>query len=186
MAELSRRSALLAWAATVLSPRLLRAAQVPRPAPEMVVVRTSGEQMRLSQYRGKIVVLEFLLTTCPHCQRCASVVQKVLPDYKAHGVEALGAAINDEARVDMLRFEMAAGSRFPIGIADRNKAYAFLEADPNAGPVYFPQLLLIDRKGVIRAQYPGGDKFFEQEEPNLRSMLDMLVKEPAVAQGAKK
>jgi len=186
MQKLSRRRALLVGAGAALAPQLARASQVPRPAQDLVIIRTGGEQLRLSQYRGKIVVLEVLLTTCPHCQRCASVMQKVVPEYKAHGVEALGAAINDEARMDLLRFEMGAGSRFPIGIADRNKAYAFLEADPNKGPVYFPQLLLIDRKGVIRAHYPGTDKFFEQEEANLRKMLDMLVKEQSAPQGAKK
>ncbi len=186
MDKLSRRNALLAGLATVISPRMLWAAKVPRPAPDLIVSRTSGERIRLSQYGGKILMLELLLTTCPHCQRCAHTVQQVLGDYKTRGVEALGAAINDEARFDLMRFEMASGARFPIGIADRDKAYDFLQADPNAGPVYFPQLLLIDRKGVIRGQYAGTDRFFEKEEENLRKMLDMLLKEPAVAQGARK
>jgi hypothetical protein len=47
-------------------------------------------------------------------------------------------------------------------------------------------LILIDRKGMIRAQYSGVDKFFEQEEENLRRMLDTLLAEPASAQGTKK
>jgi peroxiredoxin len=185
MDKLSRRNALLAGFAAALSPRLLHAAKVPRPAPELLIARPGGEQIRLSQYRGKVVMLELLLTTCPHCQRCAHTMQQVLVDYKSRGVEALGAAINDEARFDLLRFEMAAGTKFPMGIADRDKAYAFLQADVNAGPVYFPQLLLIDRQGVIRAQYEGTDKFFEKEEANLRATLDTLLKTPAAAKGTK-
>lgn len=176
----------MAGLSAALSPQLLKAAKVPRPAPDLIVSRIGGEQIRLSQYKGKILVLEMLLTTCPHCQRCANTVQKVLPDYKMRGVEALGAAINDEARFDLLRFEMAAGTKFPIGIADRDKAYEFLQADLNAGPVYFPQLLLIDRKGTIRAQYAGTDRFFEREEENLRKMLDTLLAEPQSTQGTKK
>ncbi len=186
MEKLSRRNALLAGLATVMSPRLSWAAKVPRPAPDLVVTRTGGERIHLSQYGGKILMFELLLTTCPHCQRCAHTMQQVLGDYKLRGVEALGAAINDEARFDLLRFEMASGAKFPIGIADRDQAYAFLQADPNAGPVYFPQLLIIDRKGVIRAQHSGTDPFFEKEEENLRKMLDMLLKEPVAGQGAKK
>lgn len=184
MENLSRRSALLAGFAAALSPRLLHAAKVPRPAPELVIARPGGEQIRLSQYRGKIVMLELLLTTCPHCQRCARTIQQVLGDYKAKGVEALGAAINDEARFDLLRFEMAAGAKFPMGIADRDKAYAFLQAEMNAGPVYFPQLALIDRHGIIRAQYDGTDRFFENEETNLRAMLDTLLKTSAPSASA--
>lgn len=176
----------MAGVAAALSPQLAKASKVPRPAPDLVVSRVGGEQIRLSQYRGKILIFELLLTTCPHCARCANTVQKVLPDYKLRGVEALGAAINDEARFDLLRFEMASGAKFPMGIADRNRAYEFLQADLNAGPVYFPQLMLIDRKGMIRAQYAGVDKFFEREEENLRKMLDTLLAEPAAAQGTKK
>lgn len=186
MDRLSRRQALMAGVAAALTPRMLKAAKVPRPALDLVVSRTGGEQIRLSQYRGKILIFELLLTTCQHCERCASTVQKVLPDYRLRGVEALGAAINDEARFDLLRFEMATGAKFPMGIADRNKAYEFLQADLNAGPVYFPQLILIDRKGMIRGQYAGVDRFFEREEENLRRMLDTLLAEPASAQGTKK
>ena len=186
MDKLSRRNALLAGLATAFSPRMLGAAKVPRPAMDLVVARTGGERIRLSQYGGRILIFELLMTTCPHCQRCAHTVQQVLNDYKSRGVEALGAAINDEARFDLMRFEMTAGSKFPMGIANREQAYAFLQADLNAGPVYFPQLVLIDRKGVIRGQYAGVDPFFEKEEENLRKMLDMLLKEPAAAQGAKK
>ena len=176
MDNLSRRSAILAGLATALSPRLLHAAKGPRPAPDLLISRPGGEQIRLSQYRGKVLMFEMLLTTCPHCQRCARTMQQVLGDYKAKGVEALGAAINDEARFDLLRFELAAGAKFPMGIANRDQGYAFLQADMAAGPVYFPQLLLIDRQGIIRAQYAGTDKFFEQEETNLRAMLDTLLK----------
>lgn len=188
MENLSRRSALLAGFAAALSPRLLHAAKVPRPAPELVISRPGGEQIRLSQYRGKIVMLELLLTTCPHCQRCARTMQQVLGDYKAKGVEALGAAINDEARFDLLRFEMAAGTKFPMGIAPREKVYAFLQADLSAGPIYVPQLVLIDRQGVIRGQYDGTDRFFENEEANLRAMLDTLVKTsaPSASSGPKR
>jgi hypothetical protein len=42
------------------------AAPVPRKAPELTVMLNSKEQLLLSKYRGKLVALEFLLTTCPH------------------------------------------------------------------------------------------------------------------------
>jgi len=44
-----------------------------------------------------------------------------------------------------------------------------------------PQLVVIDRKGVIRHQFPGGDKFFENEEKNLRDVLLPLLKAGAAA-----
>jgi len=53
-----------------------------------------------------------------------------------------------------------------------------------------PQLVVIDRKGVIRYQYPGNDPFFENEEKNLREILLPLLKQgtaaPAKAKAAAK
>jgi hypothetical protein len=52
-----------------------------------------------------------------------------------------------------------------------------------------PQLVFIDRTGVIRAYYPGTDKFFLDEEKNMRAQLESLLKAPAkgaTAKGGKK
>jgi hypothetical protein len=41
-----------------------------------------------------------------------------------------------------------------------------------------PQLVFIDRKGIVRAQYPGDDKFFkEAEETNMRNQIEALLKD---------
>jgi hypothetical protein len=42
-------------------------------------------------------------------------------------------------------------------------------------------MVFIDRKGVIRAQYPGSDKFYENEEANMRKEIEALLKEPGGA-----
>lgn len=49
------------------------AAEVPRKAPELVVQLPEGGQKLLSDYRGKVVCVEFLFTTCPHCQHSSQV-----------------------------------------------------------------------------------------------------------------
>ena len=41
----------------------LGAAEVPRPSPEFVINLTNGPQKLLSEYRGKVVALEFISTT---------------------------------------------------------------------------------------------------------------------------
>lgn len=154
---------------------LVAAPKLPRPAPELAIRLNSGEQVLLSKHRGKVVILEVLLTTCPHCQRCARTMQSVLNDYQAKGVAALGAAVNDDARNDLIRFVSISGARFPVGTVDRDAAIPFILSDKP--PVYFPQLVLIDRKGNIRAQYSGTDDFFLNEEANLRKQIDAILAE---------
>ena len=43
--------------------------QIPRKAEELVIKSSTGMETMLSKYRGKVVALEFILTTCPHCQQ---------------------------------------------------------------------------------------------------------------------
>src|SRR6202049_1575442 len=72
------------------------AATVPRPAPEFVV-RGPGGEVLLSQYRGKVVLLAFIFTTCPHCQHTVGIMSEVQKEYAARGFQALGAAFNEMA-----------------------------------------------------------------------------------------
>lgn len=159
--------------------------QIPRQATDFSVTLNSGEQVHLSQFKGKVTALEILLTTCPHCQRCSRTMQKLYAEFAPQGFACLGAAINDGARQMLLQFMLSTGAQYPIGVADRDKAYSFLQADQNAGPVYMPQLVFIDRAGTIRAQYGGTDNFFLDEEKNVREMVEKLLKDPGLRGAAK-
>ena len=55
-------------------------ADVPRPAPEFAVRMMDGKDMLLSQQRGKVVCLLFILTTCPHCQKLVGTMSKLQPE----------------------------------------------------------------------------------------------------------
>ncbi len=163
----------------------------PKPAPELVITLNSGEQLLLSKFKGKVVVLEFLLTTCPHCQKCSAVMQKVFQDMGGEkAFQPLGAAINPqtlmEARMMVPEYIYRLGLRFPVGWTQREMAYQWLEA-PSKGNVYFPQLVFIDKKGIIRAYHPGTDEaFFKNEEENMRRVIEGLVKEGASGPAGKK
>ena len=51
---------------------------------------------------------------------------------------------------------------------------------------YVPNLVVIDRNWVIRAQYAGDDPFFHDSNKNLRALVDSLLKEPATKKGRAK
>src|ERR1700730_4350671 len=72
------------------------AATVPRPAPEFVVRGPAGEVL-LSQYRGKVVLLALIFTTCPHCQHTVGIMSEVQKEYGPRGFQALGSAFNEIA-----------------------------------------------------------------------------------------
>ncbi|MEJ5369446.1 MAG: TlpA disulfide reductase family protein [Bryobacteraceae bacterium] len=159
---------------------LLGQIKPPKPAPELTIILNSGERLLLSRFRGKVVVLEFLLTTCPHCQSCSAIMQKLYSEL-GDKFQPLGTAINPnsltEARLLVPAYISNLGLKFPVGYTPREEAYTWLEAQPAAGPVYFPQLVFIDKRGIIRHYFPGGHEFFRNEEANMRRLILELAAE---------
>jgi len=154
-------------------------APVPRKAHEVTITTNSGEQILLSSMRGKVVALEFLLTTCPHCQRCSGILQQMYQEYGPKGFQPLGAAINDNARTLVPEFIYKLGLKYPVGVTPREMAYEFLgynQNDPNAGPMLMPQLVFIDRRGNVQMQYAGDNDFFKNEEVNMRNEIEAMLK----------
>ena len=74
---------------------------------------------------------------------------------------------------------------FPIGWQLREPVIEFLQ-HPVMLMMSFPNLVVIDKKGQIRHQFPGGDKFYENEEKNLREIVTALLAEPGAAAAPRK
>ena len=71
---------------------------------------------------------------------------------------------------------------FPVGNADNMAALAYMQLSPMVRS-FVPFMLLIDRKGEIRAQFTGGDRDFfnDQMEQHIREELLKLLNEPGAA-----
>ncbi len=159
---------------------LANAQQVPRPAGEFAINLPNGGQALLSQYSGKVVVLVFMSTTCPHCQHTTQVLSGLQREYGPRGVQFLGAAFNPDAASLVPAFIAQFKPTFPVGSASRDSVMEYEQASL-AKPNYVPEVLFIDRHRVIRAQYSGADDFFKDQEKNIRAMLDSLLKEPVAS-----
>jgi peroxiredoxin len=156
------------------------AATIPRPAPEFVV-RGPGGEVLLSQYRGKVVLLMLIFTTCPHCQHAVGIVNKLQKEYGSRGFQPLGSAFNEMASQLLPDFMAKFHPDFPVGYAPRATVLEYLQAPSNA-PLSVPVLVFIDRKGIIRSQHMGSDDpFFNDLEKSIRTELESLLKEPAHA-----
>src|SRR4051794_19355757 len=77
----------------------LLAIEVPRRAPEFVIQMPAGGQLLLSQYKGKVIVLEFGQTTCPHCQASSRLLNQLYVEYGSKGFQPLFVGFNDMANM---------------------------------------------------------------------------------------
>jgi thiol-disulfide isomerase/thioredoxin len=159
-----------------------------RKAPELVFHLPGEGQKLLSQYRGKVVAVEFILTTCPHCQAAAKVNSQLYADYAAKGFQMIDLAINaydmggtDETAPGLVQaFATTYGASFPVGWVTRDHMLSFMNFSIMDRMVV-PQIVLIDRKGVIQYQTPAGsgpDWEKVMNEQALRSHIEELLAAP--------
>lgn len=175
---MTSRHLLVAAALGIAAALALPGADIPRQAPNMTFKMPGGGVIDLTQYKGKVVALEFLLTTCPHCQRSSQILQKMMDEYGPRGFQALGVATNEMSHMLVPDYVKNFGLRFPVGFAPKEQANEFLQ-HPTMLIMYFPQMVFLDRKGTIRSQHAGGSDFFKEEEKNMRAKIEELLKEPA-------
>lgn len=150
---------------------------LPRKSPEFTIEQPSGKKALLSSYKGKVVVLEFLYTTCPHCQHESEQLTKLYHEFAPKGVQMLGVAFNDNAAVLVNPFVQQFGVAYPVGFSSPDAVLAFLGFSLMDRYVV-PQLVVIDRKGMIRAQSgPQGDPNL-QDEGYMRNLINQVLKEP--------
>lgn len=153
---------------------------VPRPAGEFAISTNSGSQILLSHYSGKVVLLAFMFTTCPHCQHTTQILSGFQKEYGDKGLQILGAFFNDNAAQLVPGFITQFQPAFPVGYATREQVNEY-QQHPLGKPTYVPELIFIDRNRQVRGQYTGNDDFFKDQEANIRTMVESLLKEPATA-----
>jgi thiol-disulfide isomerase/thioredoxin len=153
------------------------AADTSRPSPPFTIQRTGAPPIQLSQYRGKVVALAFIHTSCSHCQQLTTELNLVARDYAPRGVQFLECAFNDDAVPALPEFLQRFAPPFPVGYSTLAAVMSYLQytvVDPR--PLYVPHMVFLDRAGVIRGDYPGEGTFFQDANANIRAQLEKMLK----------
>ena len=161
---------------TQFAATLLRGANPPREAPELLLTDTNGKQIRLSLLRGKVVVLEFMLTTCTHCQNTAKMMSRLQKEFGPKGFHAISLPFNEDAATAAPRFVAEHQVTHPVAAIQRDRAFEFAQLSMMVRHSV-PIMVFIDRLGRIRAQYAGDAAFFQNEEANFRAKSIELLRE---------
>jgi peroxiredoxin len=156
---------------------LVAAAALPRQSPDFTILDPAGKQTKLSSFKGDVVVIEFLLTHCPHCWRLADTVGKLYKELGPRGFRAVAVAFDNNISGPVVAdFVGRSKLLFPVGYTTADRVDSFLGRDASER-FQVPQIVVVDRAGVIRAQSrPTGESKLEDEK-YLRNLLDSLLKE---------
>jgi peroxiredoxin len=177
MTTLTKRAGSLAMLMVVTAAVLVATAPVPRKSLEFAIVEASGKQTSLSSFHGKVVVMEFLLVNCPHCMRVAQMISKLHKELGPRGFQPLGIAFdNDISGKKVTGYVQRFGITYPIGYSSSQAVDGYLGRDA-AERLMVPQIVVIDRKGIIRAQSRPVRELNLEDETYLRNLIESLLKE---------
>lgn len=135
----------------------LASAQGPRRAPgfalpdiKLLAQQPGGKFHDLADYRGKILVLEFFQTTCPHCAHFADILAQI-PQKYGNKVEILAVAnLNTDPPTQVLQYVNDRKIPYPVLLDQGQMMFSYVQSP---GHAEVPHVYVIDPSGYIRADY---------------------------------
>jgi thiol-disulfide isomerase/thioredoxin len=120
-------------------------------ASNVVITKLDGGTFRLSDFRGKVLVVDFWATYCPPCVRQVPQLAKLSKKYRDKGLEVIGLTADDKAdQEQVMKFLKDAGADYLVGYDNQWVSSAFLKGtEDETGAPPIPQLFVISRDGRI-------------------------------------
>jgi thiol-disulfide isomerase/thioredoxin len=149
---------------------------VPRKSPPFSILRVGHDPLQIESFRGKVVVLAFISTTCPHCQELTKELGPMSKEYAARGVQFLECAFNPEAQAGVPGFIEQFQPPFPVGYSSREAVESYLQRTVmDTTPLWVPHLVFLNRGGVIQADIAGDSPFMSDPLANIRAELNKVL-----------
>ncbi len=118
-------------------------------APNFELPDVNGRKVKLSDFKGKIIILDFWATWCPPCRAEIPGFIELYKKYKDKGVEIIGISLDEGGVKDVLPFMREFGINYTILIGNYKVTQDY------GGIRGIPTTFVIDKKGYIRAKYVG-------------------------------
>ena len=160
------RKVLLSLALTAIAATSVASSDLAgRPAPDFALRSSTGENLRLSEYRGDVVMINFWATWCGPCRQEMPLLDDLYNRYQRVGFNLLGVNIDDDSSraMDMMA---ELGVDFPVLFDDRKEVSRMYEVDA------MPVTVLVDREGNVRYVHQGYKPGYEEMYlDEIRSLL---------------
>lgn len=135
-------------------------------APDFSLPDIEGNTFRLSDLKGKIVLIDFWATWCPFCRASIPILKELYNDYKDKGLEIVGIALEYDGGVALKRL-----------VREENISYYVLLGNEKLAKEYsafgVPTRFLINQKGEIAERFIG----FQEKEILEEAVKNVSIKD---------
>lgn len=137
------------------------------PAPDFTLKSLSGENVRLSELRGQVVMINFWASWCGPCRQEMPLLEALYQRYSALGFELLG--VNVEQDVDDAKRWLAdTDVSFPVLLDPTNQLTRMYDVKA------MPSTVLVDRDGNVRHLHKG---YKPGDENTYQDLVRALIRE---------
>jgi len=136
-----------------------------QPAPDFALKSSTGENMRLSEHRGDVVMINFWATWCGPCRQEMPLLDELYTRYQRVGFNLLGVNIDDDSGRAMKMIDEL-GVNFPVLFDARKEVSKLYSVEA------MPVTVLVDREGNVRHVHHGYKPGYEEKYlDQIRSLL---------------
>jgi len=145
-------------------------------APDFELVTLDGQKVKLSDFRGKAVILNFWATWCAPCKIEMPWFVDLQKHYGSDGLAVLGVAMDDSDPQKIAQFASEMGVNYPVLLGTNNVSEAYGDVE------YLPTTFYINRQGKIVGKVAGLIGRAEIED-DARKALDSSQGRTAMSSG---
>ena len=115
-----------------------------KKAPPLVLKDLRGRTLRLGDYKGKVVLLNFWATWCPPCRAEMPDLIKMQREYRSKGLQVLGVTYPPEEVREVKQFVRELKVNYPVALGTKEIKALFDQSET------LPVTVIIDREGNVR------------------------------------
>ena len=117
--------------------------QESRPA-QLTVKNIHGRYIRLSDYRGKVVLVNFWATWCPPCRKEIPDLIRLQREYRSRGLQVIGVTYPPQKLAEVRRFVRRTKVNYPVGLGTKETKLLFSQGEA------LPMTIVVGTDGRIR------------------------------------
>jgi thiol-disulfide isomerase/thioredoxin len=124
------------------------------PSPPLRIQTLDGKVIDVHKQAGKVVLVDFMTTTCPSCKQASEGIQKLYQELGGKGFLPVAVAIDPQAGSMLPFYRNLYSLTFPLALLPREDVLKYLN-HPADRPMYVPTLVLLDKRGRISRKQVG-------------------------------